>query len=111
MAQGDAATKKLTPMEYLAQYSSGASASFQELRKAVVNSGPLDANTCELIVLAGFATGRIESGFKTHAKRALDDGVPVEALRQAVLVTLAATTTFNQALEALHWIDDVVGAA
>ena len=76
-----------------------------------MKSGPLDYNTCELITLGAFATARNEVGFKTHAKRVLKEGVPVEALRQAVLVTLAATTTFNQACDALHWIDDVVDGA
>jgi hypothetical protein len=31
--------------------------------------------------------------------------VPVAALRQAVLVTLGASTTLNQALNGLRWID------
>jgi hypothetical protein len=31
--------------------------------------------------------------------------VPVASLRQAVLVTLGASTTFGQALQGLRWID------
>src|SRR5713226_9576963 len=94
-----------TPVEYLAQFSPAASAAFQSLRKAVMQSGPLDAHTCELITLGAFATARAESGFKTHARRLLKDGVPVAALRQAVLVTFAATTTFTSLIDALRWID------
>jgi alkylhydroperoxidase/carboxymuconolactone decarboxylase family protein YurZ len=101
-------TKKLTPLEYLRQFSPEATTAFQGLRQAVTKSGPLDHNTCELITLGAFATVRIESGFKTHARRLLNNGVPAEALRQAVLVTFGATTTLPVAVDALHWIDDLL---
>lgn len=103
-----AESKKLTPLEYLRQFSPEATKSFQALRDAVSKSGPLDHNTCELITLGAFATARIEGGFKTHARRLLNSGVSADALRQAVLVTLGATTTFTVALDALHWIDDLI---
>ncbi len=103
-----AESKKLTPLEYLRQFSPEATASFQALRDAVLKSGPLDHNTCELITLGSFATARIEGGFKTHARRLLNNGVSADALRQAVLVTLGATTTFTVALDALRWIDDLI---
>jgi 4-carboxymuconolactone decarboxylase len=103
--------KKLTPLEYLSQFSPEAKKSFQSLRDAVIKSGPLDSKTCELITLGAFATARIEGGFKTHARRLLNDGVSPEALRQAVLVTFGATTTLTVALDALHWIDDVVASS
>lgn len=98
----------LTPVEYLKQFSPEAGEAFQALRAAVMISGPLDHRTCELIALGAFATSRVEGGFKTHARRLLKDGVPPEALRQVVLVTLGATTTFTVALEALRWIDQLV---
>jgi alkylhydroperoxidase/carboxymuconolactone decarboxylase family protein YurZ len=103
MAEG----KKLTPVEYLAQFSPEASAAFQALRKAVVEAGPLDGHTCELIALGAFATTGAEGSFKTHAQRLLKEGVAAAALRQAVLVTFAATTTFSLVVAALHWIDDL----
>lgn len=102
-----AESKKITPLEYLRQFSPDATTAFQALRDAVIKSGPLDHNTCELITLGAFATARIEGGFKTHARRLLNNGVSADALRQAVLVTLGATTTFTVALDALHWIDDL----
>src|SRR6266498_3029249 len=102
-----AESKKLTPLEYLREFSPEATAAFQALRDAVAKSGPLDHNTCELITLGAFATARIEGGFKTHARRLLSNGVPPEALRQAVLVTFGATTTLTVALDALLWIDDL----
>jgi hypothetical protein len=91
-----AEAKKLTPLEYLRQFSPEATTAFQALRDAVIKSGPLDHNTCE-----------IEGGFKTHARRLLTAGVSADALRQAVLVTLGATTTFTVALDALRWIDEL----
>jgi alkylhydroperoxidase/carboxymuconolactone decarboxylase family protein YurZ len=100
-----------TPIEYLNQISSGAADAFQALRKAVLGAGPLDAHTCELIVLGALVTAGSEGSFKVHARRLLRDGVPVEALRQVVLVTFAASTTFAQMSNGLHWIDDVAKGA
>jgi alkylhydroperoxidase/carboxymuconolactone decarboxylase family protein YurZ len=98
---------KPTPVEYLAQYCPGAANAFQSLRKAVVETGPLDPHTCELIALGAFATARAEAPFKVHAARLLKEGVAVEALRHAVLVTFAATTTFSENVAALRWIDEL----
>jgi 4-carboxymuconolactone decarboxylase len=99
--------RKPTPVEYLAKYCPAASSAFQSLRKAVLEAGPLDHQICELITLGAFATARAEGPFKTHAQRLLNDGVAVEALRHAVLVTFAATTTFSGVIAALRWIDDL----
>ena len=101
-------SKTLSPAEYLATINPDASAAFQKLRKAVVEGGPLDANTCELIAIGSFATLGKESSFKTHSRRLLKEGVSADALRQAVLVTFAATATFSSVIAALHWVDDLV---
>jgi alkylhydroperoxidase/carboxymuconolactone decarboxylase family protein YurZ len=95
-------------VDYLSGHSHDAANAHRLLRKAVLTSGPLDAVTCELIVLAGFVTSRIESGFKAHARRMLNEGVPTAAIRQAVLVTLGATATFPLVIEALRWVDEIV---
>jgi alkylhydroperoxidase/carboxymuconolactone decarboxylase family protein YurZ len=95
----------LTPLDYLRQISSETGTAFQALRKAVIASGPLDAHTCELITLGGLVTSGSEQSFKTHARRLLRAGVPVDSLRQAVLVTFGASTTFSQVLDGLRWID------
>ena len=101
-------SKTLSPVEYLATINPDASAAFQKLRKSVVENGPLDANTCELIAIGSFATLGKESSFKTHARRLLKEDVSPDALRQAVLVTFAATATFSSVIAALHWVDDLV---
>lgn len=94
-----------TPLDYLKEISSETGNAFQALRKAVMAAGPLDAHTCELIALGALVTSQGEQSFKTHARRLLRAGVPLAALRQAVLVTLGASTTLNQTLNGLRWID------
>ena len=101
-------SENLTAVEYLARINPGAATAFQTLRKAVVASGPLDSNTCELIALGAFATLGKESSFKTHSRRLLKEDVSPDALRQAVLVTFAATATFSSVIAALRWVDDLV---
>ena len=101
----------LSPLDYVKQFSADTGAAFQALRKAVLSSGPLDAHTCELIVLGGLVTSGGEASFKIHARRLLKEGVAVEALRQAVFVTLGASTTLAQVIAGLRWIDAVVSEA
>ena len=98
----------LSPLDYVKQFSADTGAAFQALRKAVLSSGPLDAPTCELIVLGALVTSGGESSFKIHARRLLKEGVAVEALRQAVLVTLGASTTLAEVISGLRWIDAVL---
>jgi alkylhydroperoxidase/carboxymuconolactone decarboxylase family protein YurZ len=99
---------QLSPVEYLKTHSAATADAFQALRKAVMACGPLDEQTCELITLGALVTCESEASFKTHARRLKRQGVPATAMRQAVLVTFAASTTFAQVNAGLHWIDDVV---
>jgi 4-carboxymuconolactone decarboxylase len=98
----------LSPVEYLRTHSADTADAFQALRKAVMASGPLDEKTCELITLGALVTCESEGSFKTHARRLKREGVSLAAMRQAVLVTFAASTTFSQVSAGLRWIDDVV---
>ena len=81
---------------------------FKTLRAALVNAGPLDRHTVELIVLGGLVTTGGARSFRTHALRLLDDGMDPSALQHAVLVTLGASSTLDQVATALAWIDDLV---
>jgi alkylhydroperoxidase/carboxymuconolactone decarboxylase family protein YurZ len=101
-------TKPLTPVEKLAAVSPGAAQAFTDLRKAVLASGPLDHHTCELIVLGAMVTAGHETSFKTHARRLLKEKVDPAAIRQAVLVTFVATTSFTELSAGLRWVDEVV---
>ena len=98
----------MNPTQYLASVDAPSAEAFQALRKAVMKSGPLDERICELIVTSAFAASGQEDSFKVHAKRLVALGCDAAEIRQAVLVTLAATTTFSQVVAALRWIDDVV---
>jgi alkylhydroperoxidase/carboxymuconolactone decarboxylase family protein YurZ len=100
-------TSTLAPLDYLKHFSSATGEAFQSLRKAVMAAGPLDAHTCELIALGGLVTSGSEGSFKTHARRLLRDGVAGAALRQAVLVTLGASTTFSQVIDGLKWVEQL----
>lgn len=97
----------LSPLDYLKSIDGATGVAFQSLRKAVLTAGPLDAHTCELIALGGLVTAGSEQSFKTHARRLLRDGVAGAALRQAVLVTLGASTTFNQVIDGLKWVEQL----
>ena len=99
--------KQLRPVDYLKSICEPAGTAFQNLRQSVLASGPLDEHVCELIVLGALVTSGNEASFKVHARRLAREQVPIESLRQAVLITLGASTTFSQALAGLHWVDDV----
>ena len=78
--------KKL-PSQYLAGISPEASKGFKKLRETVLESGPLDHETCEQIVVAGFAICGFEDAFKNHGGHLLRAGTSVEKIRHAVLET------------------------
>jgi alkylhydroperoxidase/carboxymuconolactone decarboxylase family protein YurZ len=99
---------KQSAIDYVRGIHAGTADAFQKLRAAAVSSGPLDPHTVELIVLAGLVTAGSERSFRTHAMRLIKDDIDPAALRQAVLVTLGASASFNQVVAALEWIDDLL---
>ena len=98
----------MTPTERLARHSGDTGQAFGALRKAVLGAGPLDGQTCELVVLGAFATTGEEASFKVHARRYLKDGGDATAIVHAVLATFGATTTFSQVTAALRWVEETV---
>ena len=80
--------------------------SFSALRRAVYESGPLDMRIQELVMLGAFATAGYEMPFKNHVRRGRGFGVTKEEARQAVIITLASTTTMRQLADALNWIEE-----
>lgn len=95
------------PTDYLRAIDATSAEAFDAFRNAVMQSGPLDANQCELIITAGLAATGQEQPFKTHCRRLIANQVPRQALYQMILCTTGATLTFPQAVEALRWIDDL----
>ncbi len=82
-------------------------AEYDRLAKACHRGGPLDARTRRLIKL-GIAIGlSSEGGVRSHARRALEDGVSVAELRHAVLLTMT-TAGFPAMMAAMKWVDTVI---
>ena len=98
----------MNPTQHLASIDAPTAQAFQALRAAVLAAGPLDERVSELVVTACFATTGHEASFKVHARRLLAMQVPVAEIRQAVLLTFGATTTFSDVSQALRWIDELV---
>jgi alkylhydroperoxidase/carboxymuconolactone decarboxylase family protein YurZ len=97
------------PIEVLRQASPAAAEEFQRLR-AAVEDGVLDSPTIELVLVAVLAATRQDASMAVHARRALTLGVSPEALRHAIVSTLAAGTLFNDVVGALRAIDRLAPA-
>jgi alkylhydroperoxidase/carboxymuconolactone decarboxylase family protein YurZ len=108
MAQG---TTRLGSVDELRKRFPDVAEGFQAaMRKAVDGAGPLDTRTRELILLAGYITGRQSEGFKTHASRALAAGATPEEVRHACVLVLGATAALEPVVDALIWADEVIAA-
>ncbi len=85
----------------------GIAAGYDQLARDCHRGGPLDARTRRLIKL-GIAIGLgSEGGVRSHARRALYEGISVEELRHAVLLTMT-TAGFPAMMAATKWIDTVI---
>lgn len=104
------ATAPVGPVDRLRAISPDVADRFNAMRKAIEEAGPLDAKHRELIMLAGFTTARIEGGFKTHCGRALAAGATPDEVRQAALLTLAATQGVGPVADALRWAEEVIAS-
>jgi AhpD family alkylhydroperoxidase len=83
-------------------------ARFMHMRAAIPDTGPLDAKTRELLLLAAMTVGRQSGGIKTHTRLALQHGATPEEVRQAIAVTFGASASIGQVGEALIWADEVL---
>jgi alkylhydroperoxidase/carboxymuconolactone decarboxylase family protein YurZ len=69
--------------------------------------GSLDAKTRRLVKL-GIAIGlSSEGGVRSHARRALEEGITAEELRHVVLLAFT-TTGFPTMIAAMKWVDKVI---
>jgi alkylhydroperoxidase/carboxymuconolactone decarboxylase family protein YurZ len=85
-----------------------AGVSYRAMRDAVMQSGPLDANTSELVLIACFAALGCERSFRIHALRGLKAGMAKEVLKQIVLIPMGAAVPLAGVTKALSWLDEVV---
>lgn len=80
---------------------------YDELALKCHGWGPLDEKGRRLIKL-GVAIGlSSEGGVRSHARRALEEGMTAEELRHAVLLALT-TAGFPTMIAAMKWVDEVI---
>jgi 4-carboxymuconolactone decarboxylase len=82
-------------------------AAYDDLGKAVQNSGPLNKREIAIAKLALAVGGRMEGAVHSHCRRALEAGVTPDEIRHIVLL---GTTTlgFPSMMATLSWVDDVL---
>jgi alkylhydroperoxidase/carboxymuconolactone decarboxylase family protein YurZ len=79
---------------------------YAALGAACAESGPVDGQALRLVKLALAIGAGSEGGVHSHCRRALEEGVPAEALRQVALLAIP-TLGFPRAVAALTWIEDI----
>jgi 4-carboxymuconolactone decarboxylase len=92
--------------EFIKQYPE-INKSYDSLANICHKSGPLDNKTRRLVKL-GIAIGmNSEGAVRSHARRALEDGVSPEELRHTVVLSFT-TTGFPQMIAAYGWVEEVI---
>jgi alkylhydroperoxidase/carboxymuconolactone decarboxylase family protein YurZ len=79
---------------------------YAALGKASAEAGPLEGQSLRLVKLALAIGAGLEGGVHSHCRRALEEGVPKEALKQVALLAIP-TLGFPKAVAALTWVEDV----
>ena len=78
-----------------------------ELALKCLNWGPLDEKARRLIKL-GIAIGlNSEGAVRSHARRALEEGISADELRHAVLLAFT-TVGFPVMIAAMKWVKEVI---
>jgi alkylhydroperoxidase/carboxymuconolactone decarboxylase family protein YurZ len=86
------------------------SQAYAALAESCHNAGPLDKKTSRLVQL-GIAIGiNSEGGVRSHARRALEEGISAEEVRHAVLLSLT-TAGFHYMMAAHKWVEEVLEKA
>lgn len=79
---------------------------YAALGKACSEAGPIDGRTARLVKLALAVGANSEGAVHSHVRRALEEGVSKEELKQVALLAIP-TLGFPQGVKALTWIEDV----
>ncbi|WP_048305514.1 carboxymuconolactone decarboxylase family protein [Halomonas sp. PR-M31] len=82
---------------------------YAALGEACAKSGPLDERTRRLVKLALAVGARSEGAVHSHARRALEESIGAEELKQVAMMSIP-TLGFSAAVAALTWIEDVTDA-
>jgi alkylhydroperoxidase/carboxymuconolactone decarboxylase family protein YurZ len=79
---------------------------FASLGKACSEAGPIEGRTLRLVKLA-LAIGALSEGaVHSHARRAMQEGLSKEELKQVALLAIP-TLGFPQGVKVLTWIEDI----
>ncbi len=79
---------------------------FAALGAACAKAGPIEGEALRLVKLALAMGAGSEGGVHSHCRRALEEGVAPEALKQVALLAIP-TLGFPRAVAALTWVEDV----
>lgn len=79
---------------------------YAALGEACAKAGPVEGQALRLVKLALAIGAGSEGGVHSHCRRALEEGVPKEALKQVALLAVP-TLGFPKAVAALTWVEDV----
>jgi 4-carboxymuconolactone decarboxylase len=80
---------------------------YDELAGKCHDWGPLEEKTRRLVKL-GVAMGlNSEGAVRSHARRALEEGITADELRHTVLMAFT-TTGFPTMIAAMKWVDEVI---
>jgi AhpD family alkylhydroperoxidase len=79
---------------------------FAALGQATAEAGPLDARTRRLVKLALAIGAASEGAVHSHTRRAVDEGISKQELKQVALLAIA-TLGLPQAVKGLTWIEDI----
>jgi alkylhydroperoxidase/carboxymuconolactone decarboxylase family protein YurZ len=79
---------------------------YAALGEACAEAGPVAGESARLVKLALAIGAGSEGGVHSHCRRALEEGVAPEALKQVALLAIP-TLGFPRAVAALTWIEDV----
>lgn len=82
---------------------------YAALGKACADTGPLDARTRRLVKLALAIGVRSEGAVHSHTRRALQDGIEPEVLRQVAILAIP-TLGLPAGVAALTWIEDLTNS-
>jgi AhpD family alkylhydroperoxidase len=79
---------------------------YAALGKATAEAGPLDQRTRRLVKLALSVGASSEGAVHSHTRRAIEEGISKEELKQVALLAIA-TLGLPQAVKGITWIEDI----
>jgi alkylhydroperoxidase/carboxymuconolactone decarboxylase family protein YurZ len=79
---------------------------YAALGAACADAGPIEAQSQRLVKLALAIGAGSEGGTHSQCRRAMEEGIPKEALKQVALLAIP-TLGFPRAVAALTWIEDI----